>query len=49
MTSVRIPSGVSKNAILRVPNSASITCGSMRKRTPAWRRLAIWVSKSSTS
>ena len=41
--------GVSKNAMRRVPNSASITCGSIRKRTPAWRSRAIWVSKLKTS
>ena len=37
MTSVRTPSGVWKNAMRRLPNSASITWGSMRKRTPASR------------
>jgi len=49
MTSVRMPSGVSKKAILRRPNAASISHGSMMNLTPAALSWATWASKSPTS
>lgn len=49
MTSVRMPLGSSKKAILRLPISVSISWGSIKKRTPPSLSICTCFSWSSTS